>query len=243
MNRTIPSVTLLWRHNGRDGISNHQPRGCLLNSLFGRTSKKTSKLRVTGLCAGNWPVTGEFPAQMASNAEDVSIWWRPHELGSLIISCLYSKVMVSTLSLLVALIAVTSQGHNGSSNLLHSTVCATVCFTYHQRKCQSFRHVPFVSGNHRWPVVSPNKGPPTRKLFPFHDVIIRGCPSLSLTTKLASWKLACFNSSNLHIMPLLVSLAPYQYITVKYSPIAVNSASTITVHDGSNFDLSKRSPL
>ena len=40
--------------------------------------KKTSKLRVTGLCAGNSPVTGEFPAQMASNAEIVSIWWRHH---------------------------------------------------------------------------------------------------------------------------------------------------------------------
>ena len=41
-------------------------------------SKKTSKLRVTGLCGGNSPVTGEFPAQMASNAENVSIWWRHH---------------------------------------------------------------------------------------------------------------------------------------------------------------------
>ena len=34
--------------------------------------------RVTGLCAGNSPVTGEFHAQMASNAENVSIWWRHH---------------------------------------------------------------------------------------------------------------------------------------------------------------------
>ena len=32
----------------------------------------------TGLCAGNSPETGEFPAQMASNAENVSIWWRHH---------------------------------------------------------------------------------------------------------------------------------------------------------------------
>ena len=44
-----------WRHNDHDGVSNHQPRGCLLNRLFGRRSKKTSKLRVTGLCAGNSP--------------------------------------------------------------------------------------------------------------------------------------------------------------------------------------------
>ena len=70
--------TLQWRHNGRDGVSNHQPHHCLLNRLFGRKSKKTSTLRVTGLCADNSPRTGEFPAQMASNAECVSIWWRHH---------------------------------------------------------------------------------------------------------------------------------------------------------------------
>ena len=70
--------TLHWRHNGRDGFSNHQSHHCLLNRLFRCRSKKTSKLRVTGLCAGNSPVTGEFPAQMASNAENVFIWWRHH---------------------------------------------------------------------------------------------------------------------------------------------------------------------
>ena len=46
-----------------------------------RRSQKTSKLPVTGLCAGNSPVTGEFPAQRASNAENVSICWRHHELA------------------------------------------------------------------------------------------------------------------------------------------------------------------
>ena len=64
----------------RDGVSNHQPHHCLLNRLFRRRSKQTSKLRVTSLCAGNSPMTGEFPAQMASNAENVSIWWRHHGL-------------------------------------------------------------------------------------------------------------------------------------------------------------------
>ena len=72
-------VTLQWRQNERDGITNHQPYGCLLNRLFGRRSKKTSKLRVTGLCEWNSSVTGEFPAQMASNPANVSIWWRHHE--------------------------------------------------------------------------------------------------------------------------------------------------------------------
>ena len=55
-----------WRHNGRDSVSNHQSHDCLLNRLFRRRSKKRSKLRVTGLFAGNSPGTGEFPAQMAS---------------------------------------------------------------------------------------------------------------------------------------------------------------------------------
>ena len=75
LNKLYP---LQWRHNERDSVSNHQPHDCLLNRLFRRRSKKTSKLRVTGLCEGNSPGTGEFPAQMASNAENVSIWWRHH---------------------------------------------------------------------------------------------------------------------------------------------------------------------
>ena len=47
--------SLHWRLNDHDGVSNHQPHGCLLNRLFKRRSKKTSKLRVTGLSAGNSP--------------------------------------------------------------------------------------------------------------------------------------------------------------------------------------------
>ena len=58
--------SLQWRHNERDSVSNHQPHDCLLNCLFRHRSKKTSKLRVTGLCEGNSPGTGEFPAQRAS---------------------------------------------------------------------------------------------------------------------------------------------------------------------------------
>ena len=60
-----------------------------------RRWQKTSKLRVSGLCAGTSPVTGEFPAQRASNAANVSIWWRHHvkylwfyrEVGLTVKSC------------------------------------------------------------------------------------------------------------------------------------------------------------
>ena len=75
----VSFITLQWPHNEHDCVSNHQPHDCLLNRLFRRRSKKTSKLRVTGLNAGNSPVTGEFPAQMASNADFFSIWWRHHD--------------------------------------------------------------------------------------------------------------------------------------------------------------------
>ena len=78
INWSTNKFTLRWRHNERDSVPNHQPHDCLFNRLFRRRSKNTSKLRVTGLCAGNSPGTGEFPAQMASYAENVSIWWRHH---------------------------------------------------------------------------------------------------------------------------------------------------------------------
>ena len=77
----LRKFSLRWRYDGHDSVSNHQPRECLLNSLIKCRSKKTSKLRVTGLCAGNSPETGEFPAQRASYAENVSIWRRRHVLS------------------------------------------------------------------------------------------------------------------------------------------------------------------
>ena len=55
------------------------PHDCILNILFRLRSKKTSKLHVTGLCVGNSRVTGEFPAQKASDAEKFSNWWRHHD--------------------------------------------------------------------------------------------------------------------------------------------------------------------
>ena len=59
--------TIQWRHKDHDGVSNHQSHDCLLNRLFRCTSKKTSKLCVTGFC-------------VASYAENVSIWWHHNDL-------------------------------------------------------------------------------------------------------------------------------------------------------------------
>ena len=53
-----------------------------------------------------------------------------------------------------------------------SIVCSAVCSGPDQRKHQSSASLAFVKGIHRWPVDSPHKGPVTRKMFPFDDVIM-----------------------------------------------------------------------
>ena len=57
----LSALPLRWRHNGRDGVSNHQPHDCLLNRLFRPRSKRTSKFRVTGFCVGNSPDADNVP--------------------------------------------------------------------------------------------------------------------------------------------------------------------------------------
>ena len=64
------NYSLQWRDNERNSVSNHQTRHCLLNRLF-----KASRHWPLW---GESPLTGEFPAQMASNAENVTISWRHH---------------------------------------------------------------------------------------------------------------------------------------------------------------------
>ena len=104
INYWVIQITLQWRHNEHDGVSNHQPHDCSLNRLLKCISKKTSKLRVTGLCEGNSPETGEFLAQRASNAENVITWWRwlwwhyreaRHDFVITAISCLHGDVWCS----------------------------------------------------------------------------------------------------------------------------------------------------
>ena len=55
MSTFVDLTALRWRHNEHDCVSNHQRFDCLLNRLFMSRSKKTPKLRVTGLCVGNSP--------------------------------------------------------------------------------------------------------------------------------------------------------------------------------------------
>ena len=82
---------LRWRHNERDSVSNHQPHDCLLNRLFIQTQIKENIKAPLHFWLGNSQGTGEFPAQMASNVENVSIWWRHHGKLKSPSRCTWSK--------------------------------------------------------------------------------------------------------------------------------------------------------
>ena len=66
-----------------------------------------------------------------------------------------------------------------------SIVYSTVCSGADQRKHQSSASLAFVRGIHRRPVNSSHKGPVTRKMFPFDDVIMtRNCRSWSTNVRI-----------------------------------------------------------
>ena len=77
---------LRWRHNGRDGAWNHQPLFTLSLSLFTlfTLSFILVQIKENIKASRHWPLWAEFtgdrwiPHTMASNAENVSIWWRHH---------------------------------------------------------------------------------------------------------------------------------------------------------------------
>ena len=186
-------ISLQWRHNGRDSVSNHQPHDCLLNRLFKLRSKKTTKLRTTGLCAGNSPGTGEFPAQMASYTKNVSIWWC-HRVTISVVSNVAAHtqnaiaVCIENVSTVLKvdfsgdatgiLLENRSVHYNDvimgklASQITSLTVVYSIVYlSADLRKHQTSAPLAFVRGIHRGPVNSPHKGPVTRKMVPFDDVI------------------------------------------------------------------------
>ena len=140
-------LTSHWRHNNHDCVSNHQPHGCLLNRLFRRRSKKTSKLRVTGLCVGNspgpvnsphkGPVTRKCFHLMTSSWKMLTRYRKHYDNSTLVTKTLglTSKDIDPTLSLWVDI------WYDGVIKWKHFP-----CYW------------PFVRGIHRWPVNSPLKG-------------------------------------------------------------------------------------
>ena len=85
-------LPLHWRHNEHYGVSNHQPHSCLLNRLFRRRSKKTSKFRVTGLCVGNSPGQVNSPhkgpvTRKMFPFDDVIMYYRSSDINVVVSLC------------------------------------------------------------------------------------------------------------------------------------------------------------
>ena len=83
-------TTLHWRHNGRGGVSNHHTHDCSLNRLFRLGSKKTSQLRVTGLCAGNSPVNSPHKWPVTRKMiplDDVIMEFSRSNLANIMVAC------------------------------------------------------------------------------------------------------------------------------------------------------------
>ena len=79
---------LQWRHNERDGVSNNWHHDCLFSYLFRHRQKKKHQSSPSLAYLRNSPVTGHIPAQRASNAENISIWWHHHSVRKQIHWCL-----------------------------------------------------------------------------------------------------------------------------------------------------------
>ena len=154
---------LSWSHNEGDGVSNHRR----FNRLIRHRSKKTAKLRVTGLWEENQPVAGGFPSQRASNEEKcfhlmTSSWVVLSFVSSHVIQCYNSRdvfipaiqqdcfTCTTTIAWLL-LYQWSNPGWYGYSWpwQTHDDVIKWKHFP---------RYWPFVRGIHRSPVNSPHKG-------------------------------------------------------------------------------------
>ena len=97
-------------------------------------SKKTLKFRFTGLCQG--VRADEFPAQRASNAENIAVWWRHHDVTTHFMN------------------GGTRVTHGGNQRTAFNNSTPVLAVTWKS----SLSYWPFVRGIHRWPVDSHHKG-------------------------------------------------------------------------------------
>ena len=82
-----PAHTLHWRHHEHDGVSPLATRQ-FTQPFIQAQMKENIKVRITGLCEGNSPVTGD------SNAENVSIWWRHHDFPYCLLACSVFRLLL-----------------------------------------------------------------------------------------------------------------------------------------------------
>ena len=90
-----------------------------------------------------------------------------------------------------------------------SIVCSTVCPGADQRKYQVSASVAFMGEIHRWPMNSPHKGPVTRQMFPFDDVIVM-TGTFQLQKCISSWEFLLYKMTRCAARSAIhISLATY----------------------------------
>ena len=75
------STSLLWRHNGRDGVSNYQPHDCFYSSVYsGADQKKHQSSASLAFVRGIhwWPVNSPRKRPVTRKKFDDVIMWRRH---------------------------------------------------------------------------------------------------------------------------------------------------------------------
>ena len=75
------TTSLQWRHNGRNGVLNHQPHGFYSTVYSGADQRKHQSSVSPAFVWGIRRSPVNSPQKMASNAVNVSIWWRHHDRG------------------------------------------------------------------------------------------------------------------------------------------------------------------
>ena len=183
--RFVVLHTLQWRHNERHGVPNHHCFDCLLNCVFRRRSKKTSKLCVTGL-----RVRGSHLG-LANSPHKGSVTWKMFPFNDII---MYTRVicfcygswhnhilqLIETLHFMYNFLVGVCKLHYcdvimgavASQITSLTIVYSTIYSDADQRKHQSSASLALVREIHRGPVNSPHKWPVMHKMFPFDDVIM-----------------------------------------------------------------------
>ena len=121
---------------------------------------------------GHWPLcgeftgTGEFPAQKASNAENVSIWWR-HHVRMRMYQCNETTAHHNR----VHIINVTSGECCRVKNHWQINCLFNCVYSMPSKKRLTPALLVLCEGKPLGPVDSPHKGPATRGAFPSRDAI------------------------------------------------------------------------
>ena len=139
----------------------------------------------------NPSVPDGFLSQRARNAESISLSWRYHRFfqaegyweGDKLVTkatvknedhITYREITDGSFLMVSVPLDWRHNEHDGVSNHRRLDCLPNRIFRRRSKKTSKLRVTGFYEGIHRWPVDSPQKGPVTRKMFPFDDVTMHG---------------------------------------------------------------------